>query len=99
MVEEGLYLLKRLFKVKKTGDDLNRSYQVVFNCSDDTEEDEISAKIYKDFVKSFSLDIKDIKESAKIVTDLVEIQTLKGKPNYCEVDLLGMTERKEPVEC
>ena len=89
--------LRNLFKVQKIGGVLDSNYRIVFNESDESEPDDLGQQFFDKFVESYSLDINQIDRNLRMLRNLIEAKSLRGKPNYCEVDLFD--KEKEPIEC
>lgn len=98
--KEGLDKLLKKFKIIKEGDDIDRRYIITFNSDkEESIDDPICQDIKDNFIYEYGLDIYDVVREMSILKDQLESRILKDKPAYCEVDLLGMTDKKEPVEC
>lgn len=88
--------LRSLFGVRKEGDGLECSYKIMFN-QEKEETDDLGAQYLNKFLDDYSLNIRNIERELRMLKNLIEAKTLRGKPNYCEVDLFN--KEKEPVEC
>lgn len=94
---EKLSQLKDLFKVIRSGNDLDRSYKVVFNSSEESQSDGISDSILQSFLDNNGFSIANLIKDARIAKDMIEAKLVRGNPDYCEVDLFN--KEKQPVEC
>lgn len=101
VIDSKLQKLTSKFSIITNGDNLKPSYEIVFNNSSHFKgEDEISNNIMSNFIKDYGLDISelitDIRKFSETVT-CIDMTTKNEK--YCEVDLLQMSDKKEPVKC
>lgn len=89
------------FSINTNGDNLKPNYEITFNSYiNQKATDDVADLIMKNFIKEYGFDFSEVN---KTIEDLVEtircIEMSANNQTYCEVDLLQMTENKEPVEC
>lgn len=92
-----LNTLASLFRVIKTGDELDRKYTISFNSKGECQIDEHSERILSEFIEAHSLDLSCLTTRVGELQNLLIARLERGKPDYCEVDIFN--KEKEPVEC
>ena len=88
--------LREKLHVDYTGDVLQGNFVMKFNQFPKPQGD-IQQSIITEFVTKYGLQLED--DIKRVDNCISFMETVTRKANYCEVDLLGMSDRKEPVEC
>lgn len=88
-------LVSKLY-VDFDGDALQGSYKLRFSHFEN-ERNEIQRSIIKSVVELYGLELQ--REREKLNDFLSFVEAVFSEKDYCEVDLLNMTEQKQPVQC
>lgn len=88
-------LVSKLY-VEFDGDSLQGSYKLRFSHFEN-ERNEIQRAIIKSVVELYGLELQ--REREKINEFVSFMDAVFYEKDYCEVDLLNMTENKKPIEC